>query len=206
LLDIGCGQGSFLHLASSLGWETKGIDFDPEAVKFGRMRGFDISTDSLEDLVASRARFDAVTLSQVIEHLADPLQALHGIHDLLRPGGFLFLSTPNAAGRGHRRFGEFWQGPEVPRHIVVFSGSELCQAMVDAGFEDVRLHENPEADWQLYMKSWLLSQGRRPKDTGSIPRRQRLRLLMRSMTDPGEPDGLILTARRPSADRDGGAP
>lgn len=42
-------------------------------------------------------RFDAVLMVALVEHLVDPLRALQGVRRLLRPGGFLYLDTPNVA-------------------------------------------------------------------------------------------------------------
>ncbi len=197
VLDVGCGPGSFLQTAQSVGYKAKGIDSDDAAVAFGRSRGLDCSTESTEDVVASGERFDAVTLSQVIEHVPQPRPMLRTLLEVLRPGGVLFVSTPNIRARGHARFREFWRGLEVPRHLVIFSRPALENAIRDAGFVDISFHWNPESDWRLYEKSWLLSQGCGPYHRDAISRRRRLQLLTWSAIDPGEPEGLIVTARRP---------
>jgi SAM-dependent methyltransferase len=41
--------------------------------------------------------YDAVLMVALVEHLVDPLRALQGVRRLLRPGGFLYLDTPNVA-------------------------------------------------------------------------------------------------------------
>jgi ubiquinone/menaquinone biosynthesis C-methylase UbiE len=50
-----------------------------------------------ETLPLESASFNWVLLSEVIEHLADPLVLVNEIYRVLKPGGFLYLTTPNYA-------------------------------------------------------------------------------------------------------------
>jgi SAM-dependent methyltransferase len=50
-----------------------------------------------EDLPAGLGQFDAVLMVAVIEHLIDPMTAMERIRTLLRPGGFVWINTPNIA-------------------------------------------------------------------------------------------------------------
>jgi SAM-dependent methyltransferase len=51
----------------------------------------------VEDAHEDEARYDAVLLVALIEHLFDPLRALQRVRRWLRPGGFAFVDTPNIA-------------------------------------------------------------------------------------------------------------
>ena len=143
LLDVGCGSGSFLHLAASLGWRVKGVDNDPKAVEAARSTGLDVTTDTLADLLQRPERFDAVTLSQVIEHLPDPQGVMTEVFSLLKPGGALFISTPNIDSRGHRHFREHWRGLEVPRHLVLFTRRSLRRLLERVGFGELTFLRKP---------------------------------------------------------------
>jgi SAM-dependent methyltransferase len=79
--------------------------------------------------------FDAVTLSHVIEHLHDPVESLAACLRLLKPGGQIWVATPNVEGLGHRRFGRDWFGLDPPRHLVIFTRRALDRALRSAGFE-----------------------------------------------------------------------
>jgi SAM-dependent methyltransferase len=79
--------------------------------------------------------FDAVVLSHVVEHVADPLALLAACRRLLRPGGTLALATPNIDSRGHERFGAAWLHLDVPRHLFLFSRSGLAALFARVGFE-----------------------------------------------------------------------
>lgn len=98
LLDIGCGFGFFLSEAHMCGWSVTGVEVSVEEASWGRDRFNLPIVSSLEDRSLDRQGFDVITLWDVIEHIADVRPLLHRCRELLRPGGGLFLRTPNADG------------------------------------------------------------------------------------------------------------
>ena len=138
LLDIGCGNGGFLVLATEMGWVSEGLDFDPAAVQVARARGVDARCGGIQLLAAESEEYDVITISHVIEHLHDPIEMLHSIKRLLKPGGRLWIETPNISSFGHSWFGKHWRGLEAPRHLVLFSPNSLRYALQAAGFNSVR--------------------------------------------------------------------
>ena len=114
LLDIGCGNGSFLTLAAECGWDVHGIDPDPKAASAAAERGFAVQIGALERLSEIADHFDAITINHVIEHVHDPIALLTACNRLLRAGGTLWLETPNIDAQGHTFFGEHWRGLRVP--------------------------------------------------------------------------------------------
>lgn len=94
LLDVGGGVGHFAHTALAAGWDAYSLDISSVAVSAAaeRIGG----TRSLSSLPASLVgTCDAVTLWCVIAHVADPRAVLTDALRALRPGGRLFLTTPN---------------------------------------------------------------------------------------------------------------
>lgn len=140
LLDIGCGNGRFLVLAQQMGWNAEGLDPDAQAVATALQQGLRVRQGGVELLDEERERYDVVTLSHVIEHVHDPVGLLERIHRLLKPGGILWLETPNLASLGHRRFGRDWRGLEPPRHLVLFTPASLRHALRAAGFARISQH------------------------------------------------------------------
>ncbi len=135
LLDVGCGDGRFLARMAKRGWTVWGIDLDPAAAKIARdKRGLNVETASVEDLVAQGAKFDVITASHVIEHVADPLSFLDACRRLLYEGGKLVLKTPNVKSYGATKYGRAWRGLEPPRHLRLFSVAALNRCALKAGF------------------------------------------------------------------------
>jgi SAM-dependent methyltransferase len=89
VLDIGCGSKPYRPLLiGATGYV--GLDSDPT-------RGPDVVGSAL-DLPFQDASFDSVLCNEVIEHVPDPQLALREIHRVLRPGGLLYLTAPQAWG------------------------------------------------------------------------------------------------------------
>jgi SAM-dependent methyltransferase len=89
-----------------------------------------------------REAFDGVCGWDFIEHVPDPLLALSEMRRALRPGGFLFLSTPDARSAVARVLGRHWHYLDPVQHIVLFGRDTLARALRDTGFEPV--------DWRSF--------------------------------------------------------
>jgi len=95
-----------------------------------------VQLGSLEQQKFPAESFDAVTMSHVIEHVPEPIQTLSECARILRPGGRLFLWTPNHSSLGCRVFGKHWRGLEPPRHLHLFSPRSLKSLLNKAGLND----------------------------------------------------------------------
>ncbi len=134
LLDIGCGGGEFLRRAQFLGWKTEGVDLDPKAVAAARSFGLNVNIGSIDSYANVREAFDVVTCNHVIEHVYDASHLVAAMHRILKPGGRLWVETPNINSAGHALFGKAWRGLEAPRHIAIFNYSALVRMLTNAGF------------------------------------------------------------------------
>lgn len=137
LLDYGCGNGSFLLVAKQCGYTVYGVDFDPVAVETAKHVVDNVYCGDVsclpEDLL-----FDAITVSHVIEHLYDPIGTLKQIYHHLKPGGFIYIETPNIDSIGHQYYKSAWRGLEPPRHLQIFSLASLSGLLNKAGFISLR--------------------------------------------------------------------
>ncbi len=202
LLDVGCGTGAVVAQLRRLGWDAEGLDPDPAAVAVATGAGIPVTLGMLADLdePAHHATYDAVTLSHVIEHLHDPAAELARIRRLLKPGGLLWIATPNLEALGHRRFGADWLGLDPPRHLVLFTGESLAALLRRTGFEP-RPTPTPAPLARLsFMQSAAIRDGRRIGDgPGSGRRRLRgLALIADRLAalDPRRADELVMVAAR----------
>jgi hypothetical protein len=66
------------------------------------------------------------------------MAVLEAVHALLKPGGWIWIATPNPGGPGLRVFGSAWRGLEPSRHLCLPSQAQLLRMLAAAGFEQVR--------------------------------------------------------------------
>lgn len=200
LLDVGCGDGWFLREMQTVGWSVSGLDPDPEAVAVARASGLAVREGMLEDGVFADGHFDAITLNHVVEHLPDPVGTLSVCRRILKPGGLIWVSTPNLGSRGHALFGEDWRGLEPPRHLVLFTRAALVRALSDAGFDVVRLPAIHVAGW-MFRQSRAISRGLAPgRNVPPLPRRWELKARLadlRALWQPSVAEEVTVLARKP---------
>ena len=142
ILDIGSGPGYFLLHGKQRGWSTKGIEPSTHAVTHSRSLGLEIIPDFLTDVSASAlGTFDVVHLSNVLEHVPDPVNLIGIAKKMLKPGGLLCVVVPNDyspfqyALRTVCGYKPWWVAP--PHHINYFNVASLTKLLLSQGFDVV---------------------------------------------------------------------
>ena len=94
LLDVGGGVGHFAKLALDRGWDASSLDVSPPAAdQAARLLGPDRAVQHLDEV--TNGSCDVVTMWCVLAHVPDPSDLLTRAAGKLRPGGALWLTTPN---------------------------------------------------------------------------------------------------------------
>ncbi len=154
LLDVGCGNGTFLANMKDLGWRVLGVEIDENAAQVARQRyGLEVLPGTLAEAEFPDQTFDVVTLRHVIEHVFDPVLLLGECARVLKPGGRLLITTPNVESLAHALFRENWRGLEPPRHLMLFSPATLAQCAEKAGFRTCENKTNAAVAHGLYFES-----------------------------------------------------
>jgi SAM-dependent methyltransferase len=141
LLDVGAGNGGLAAVAAEYGYRACAVDLHPGYGGWVRRLGVEFVLGDLCDLDLGGRLFDVVTLGDVLEHVAGPRAALARALALLRPGGLLWLSTPNHEGAWARGLGyrdPMWLEGE---HLHYFCRRSLERLLGDQGLRvtDLRL-------------------------------------------------------------------
>jgi SAM-dependent methyltransferase len=135
-LDVGCATGDFLAALQEKGWHVQGVELNPQIAAFAQETiGDEVFAGSLLEAVYSDQAFDLVTFWDVLEHLADPRQALVEAARITRPSGSLVLSLPNPSSLEARLFGTNWAGWDIPRHLWWFPKPALVRLLAETGWK-----------------------------------------------------------------------
>jgi 2-polyprenyl-3-methyl-5-hydroxy-6-metoxy-1,4-benzoquinol methylase len=157
MLDIGSGPGFFLLNGHRRGWQVKGIEPSRQACEHSRnVLNLDVDNDFFSDSTATGlGRFDAVHMSEVLEHIPDPAMLLTLVHGLLNEGGMLCINVPNdfnpfqKALSAHLGFKPWWVAP--PHHVNYFDFESLQKLVERCGFEVVHKEATFPIDMFLLM-------------------------------------------------------
>lgn len=102
ILEVGCGDGYYLHLLSNLGFKLKlfGTDYDKSGLERARNnlgKGVDLKFgDLMKKMPYPSNSFDRIIMSEVAEHLPNDVRGLKEVFRLLKPNGALCLTVPCA--------------------------------------------------------------------------------------------------------------
>jgi SAM-dependent methyltransferase len=134
-VDVGCALGSMLEVAKAAGWDSVGVETSEFAAKYASEHtGCPVHAGTLQKAAFPSESFDVVTLMDVIEHVAEPSELLSEIHRILRPGGALFIVTPNFASFFVWIFGRNAYGVWPDQHVVYFQPSTIRKILRQVGF------------------------------------------------------------------------
>ena len=140
VLEVGCGRGNFLYWAVKRGFKSvSGFDFSPEQVAAARQLGLPAEVASFQDYLSGRSEaFDLIVALDIIEHLTrdEVFSLLDLCHNALRPGGYIFLTTPNGAAL---RPGPVMYGDLT--HETFFSPQTASLVLRLTGFESIHVRE-----------------------------------------------------------------
>lgn len=138
-LDFGYGEGGLLDVAQRRGWACYGIEISRSMLDYGSKKGWTVTSDPRGDPRFADRTFDVVTIIEVLEHVADPVCLLSDAARWLRPGGLLYVTTPNARGLNCRILRQAWSVVCPPQHLILWTPRALRMALARAGFNTSRL-------------------------------------------------------------------
>jgi SAM-dependent methyltransferase len=166
LLDVGAHVGKFVALARARGWDAQGIELNPTTASFARQHaGVNVHSNDVPALAAAGCRFDAVTLTDVLEHIPHPVQALREAAGVLNPGGWIAVKVPCGPNqlRKERLRALATRTPRVSVadnlvHVSHFSPRALRMALVRAGFGSISIdvgspEHSDDGGWRAAMSN-----------------------------------------------------
>lgn len=156
-LDVGCSTGRLVHFLNQTNLVAYGCDISDEAIRVARKinKAKSIIKASATDLPFKNKTFDLVTALSVIEHLT-PYQAQKFLSEasrVLKPGGVIFLVSPNFSTPIRLIQGKKWFGYTDPTHINFYTPTQLSVLVKKYGFNNIRfqfkLNYHQSFDWEF---------------------------------------------------------
>jgi 2-polyprenyl-3-methyl-5-hydroxy-6-metoxy-1,4-benzoquinol methylase len=141
-IDIGCATGFLLKEVERLsGWDVYGVEISEKATRFAQER-LGLTNVSQKDLLSAgfpEGFFDVVHISEVLEHVPNPLEILKECRRILKPEGSFLLSLPNGLADRQGLLDYWARHKEAPGHgsghIFFFSEQGLRRLAHQAGFD-----------------------------------------------------------------------
>ncbi|MEP7147994.1 MAG: methyltransferase domain-containing protein [Acidobacteriota bacterium] len=145
--DLAAGEGAFSIRLKELGHDVRAVDASSDNWKVPAIPLVirDLDSDFSASLVEKSGRFDVVAAIEIVEHLENPFRFIRECAGLLKPGGLMFLTTPNVEAVNSRliflytgRLKSFGAYETVrPAHITPIFKWKLEMMLEEAGFETV---------------------------------------------------------------------
>jgi 2-polyprenyl-6-hydroxyphenyl methylase/3-demethylubiquinone-9 3-methyltransferase len=149
VLDLGCGNGSFISLFHNRGWKCFGVDSSVTGIEIAQksypgVHFFRADVEHAEsEILKQVGQLDTIISTEVIEHVYAPRDFLKTSYALLKPGGLLVITTPYhgylknlmlaVTGKLDNHFTVLWDNG----HIKFWSRDTLTQVTREAGFKPV---------------------------------------------------------------------
>jgi SAM-dependent methyltransferase len=135
ILDIGCATGYFLDAAKERGWDVHGVELSEYSSGIARNKlGNDrVFTGTVEEADFEDNFFDAVVMTDVLEHITDVHSFTEEVARILKPGGISAITTPDPHTASCRLMGAHWPHYKL-EHLLYFSPRALLLLMEPLGF------------------------------------------------------------------------
>lgn len=149
--DIGAGFGLFLEELRKIMPDDRYVAIEPsvQMADICRKKDLDVECRSLEDMEKGKESFDLLTAFELVEHLYDPLTFFRKIHSLLKPGGYLFLTTLNGMGFDIALLWEHSRSIAPPQHLNFFNTLSIRMLLERLDFEIVEISTPGRLDWDI---------------------------------------------------------
>lgn len=147
LIDVGTNLGRMLTLAAQLGWTAEGIELSSHLSEFAaKQTGLPVHSLDAAQLAQTNRYYNAVVLTDVLEHIPNPVEILTDLRQLLLPGGWIAVKVP--CGANQLRKQQIRQALRITSHAEIavnlihinhFNAKNLTLALQRAGFESISI-------------------------------------------------------------------
>lgn len=152
VLEIGCGEGAFLHMAKRNGPKVVGLELNERACEVAKKNGLQVYGDDIYVFSKqNKGRFDVACMFQVLEHVPHVREFLSSVLAVLRPGGKLIVCVPN--NDSFIKF-DLLDPLNLPPHHMGHWSTQSLQSL--PGHLDVELERTINGPLESYHVDWYI--------------------------------------------------
>ena len=140
VLDVGCGDGNFVHFCANQGAEVTFVDVDADKIREAEQRLRGTAARGIHPLVSDTSplplpdnHFDKVVAMEVMEHVDCPADFLAELVRVGKPGALYLLSVPDIRSETVQKTVAPQMYFEKPNHINIFSGEDFARLVSESG-------------------------------------------------------------------------
>ncbi len=153
VLDIGGGEGFAMEVAREMGMEPYGLELSESAAaqlreKFGPGRIFHTNIDDFD----TDLRFDVITMFDLIEHVRAPHEVMAKAARLLKPDGWLMLTTPDIGSLSARLMRKYWV--HLKREHLYYFDKKTIARLLETHFNVMRIQGHRKVLTHQYIASY----------------------------------------------------
>lgn len=136
LIEVGCSYGFFLNLAKSCVAKVVGYDITSEGIAYAKKEfGLEVYNESFLNYHGEKV--DMVCLWDVVEHLPNPGAVMEKIATVVKPGGYVALTTGDIGALVAKMRGDKWRMVHPPTHLFYFDKQSMTKLLARYGFKVV---------------------------------------------------------------------
>ncbi len=141
MIDVGCSYGLFLGVCQSHGWEVYGCELSKTQWSKAKELYSRVYNRELRDCSFPENFFDLVTMHEILEHVPSPTALLDDVRSVLKPGGYLMLTTPDRSSFAAKLFGKRWIA-YARMHLYYFTPHTLEKMLEEQGFRVMKIERH----------------------------------------------------------------
>jgi SAM-dependent methyltransferase len=135
VLDMGCGDCTSVREINAFGAEAYGIEPDQNISELVSTLKLNVHIGLFNEIPYPADYFHFITMSQVLEHIHDPIELLKSFQRILKDDGQVIIGVPNMDSQLRKKYGPRWLNWHVPYHINHFTSKSLRMLAEKSGFK-----------------------------------------------------------------------
>lgn len=150
VLDVGCGAGYNAELIHRKKGQWTGIEVDSLLSEYCNKAGLKCFNGTIEDFTSTTdEKFDTILLSQILEHVYDPIDFINVCKSLLKSSGRIIVASPNYGSSFRKKYKMNWMHMHIPYHFYQYNHKSIEYIAKNTGLKIRTFRTRTPSNWFL---------------------------------------------------------